>query len=77
MKTFMSLMAAMVASRSVRRGRPGPGSDPSGPEAGHSGGAHNNAPAVQAPTKAPAVKNITGEFVAMDKAAKTVTVSMS
>jgi Cu/Ag efflux protein CusF len=31
-------------------------------------------PTTQAPAKAPVVKTITGEFVSMDKAAKTVTV---
>jgi Cu/Ag efflux protein CusF len=59
MKTLMSLTAALVAVAVL---------------AGASL-AQTPAPATPAPAKAPVVKNLTGEFVALDKTAKTVTVT--
>jgi len=68
MKTFTSLVAALVAVAVIagatfaQTTAPKPAA-PAAP-----------APAAQAPAKAPVVKDITGEFVSMDKTAKTVTV---
>jgi cell division protein FtsI/penicillin-binding protein 2 len=68
MKTFAAVVAAIVAIAVVAGASfaQAPAPKPAAPAA--------PAPAAQAPAKAPAVKDITGEFVAMDKTAKTVTV---
>jgi Cu/Ag efflux protein CusF len=65
-KTLMSLMAALVAVAvlvGAGLAQAPKAASPSAP-----------APTTQAPAKAPVVKTITGEFVTMDKTAKTVTV---
>jgi Cu/Ag efflux protein CusF len=74
MKTIMSLVAvlaavAIFAGASFAQAPAAPA--PTAPKAVAPA---TPAPAAQAPAKAPVVKNITGEFVAMDKTAKTVTV---
>jgi|WetSurMetagenome_2_1015567.scaffolds.fasta_scaffold45300_2 hypothetical protein len=74
MKTLMTFVAALAAvaifaGASFAQAPATPAAPaPSAPKAA------TPAPAAQAPAKAPVVQNITGEFVAMDKAAKTVTV---
>ena len=77
MKSLTSLVAvlaavAIFAGASFAQAPAAPA--PSAPKAAAPAGPATPAPAAQAPAKAPMVKNITGEFVAMDKAAKTVTV---
>jgi Cu/Ag efflux protein CusF len=69
MKTFMSLTAALVAVALLAGASLAQAPTPATPPT-----AATPAPATAAPAKAPMVKNLTGEFVALDKAAKTVTV---
>jgi Cu/Ag efflux protein CusF len=77
MKTFMSFVAVLAAV-AIFAGvgfaqAPATPAAPA-PTAPKAAAPAAPAPAAQAPAKAPVVKNITGEFVAMDKTAKTVTV---
>lgn len=69
MKTFTSLMAGLAAvavfAGSSFAQAPKPATPPATPAP---------APAAQAPAKPAAVKDITGEFVSMDKATKIVVV---
>jgi Cu/Ag efflux protein CusF len=81
MKTLTSFVAvlaavAIFAGASFAQAPATPAAPaPSAPKAAApAAGPTTPAPAAQAPAKAPVVQNITGEFVAMDKAAKTVTV---
>jgi Cu/Ag efflux protein CusF len=69
MKTFMSLMAALVAVAVLAGASLAQAPTPAAPPT-----TTTPAPATAAPAKAPVVKNLTGEFIAMDKTAKTVTV---
>ena len=64
MRTFMTLMTALAAVAVLAGESLAQAPTPATPPA----------TATPAPAKAPVVKNLTGEFVAMDKATKTVTV---
>lgn len=64
MKTIMSLMAALVAVAVLAGASLAQAPTPATPPT----------TATPAPAKAPVVKNLTGELIAMDKTAKTVTV---
>jgi Cu/Ag efflux protein CusF len=72
MKTLMSLMAALVAVALLAGASLAQAPTPAAPATPSTPA--TPAPAAPAPAKAPVVKNITGEFVALDKTAKTVTV---
>ena len=69
MKTFMSLTAALVAVALLAGASLAQAPTPTTPPT-----TATPAPAAPAPAKAPVVKTVTGEFVSLDKTAKTVTV---